>query len=356
VSESLVLIFVAAAQSAFFVLLVMMLVINRARRRSRERRETAAAANFAEPLRRWLLGIGDVRQVAAALRKMPPRIALRQATVAATSRVAPAQLGELARVLRGERWVGRVLARGRSHFWWRRLEAARFLSLVAGLGDRTLLRRLLSDPHPAVQAAATRCLARISDPGLVAHVLERLPDRGAVVRLFQAEVLRDVLRHAVPDLLRRLRPETPAAKLEVWITIAEVVGDPQCLAAATTLHGHTDATVRVAIARALRHYFHPDASAALVRLIGDTDWRVRVQAARSLGAIGGAHEVPCLVAAMSDRVWWVRYRAALALAQLGDLGRRALREAGELRDPYAREMAAMVEGLSPGAAAELAEA
>jgi hypothetical protein len=355
-SESFVLALIAIAQSAFFVLLVVMLIVNRARRRSRERREAAAATRFAEPLRRWILGTGDVRQVTVALRQMSPRIALRQATVAATSRVAPAQLGELARALRGERWVARVLDRARSRFWWRRLEAARFLSLVAGVGDRTLLRRLLSDPHPAVQAAATRCLARISDPGLVAHVLERLPDRGAVVRLFQAEVLRDVLRHAVPDLLRRLRPDAPAAKLEVWVTIAEVLGDPQGLAAVVPLQGHPDATVRLAVARALGHYFHPDASAALSRLIADTDWRVRVQAARALGAIGGAADVPCLVSAMSDRVWWVRYRAALALAQLGDAGRRALRDVDQLRDPYAREMAAMVEGLPQSALAELAEA
>jgi HEAT repeat protein len=113
--------------------------------------------------------------------------------------------------------------------------------------------------------------------------------------------------------------------------------------------------VRIAVARALKRYFHPDAEPALLELLGDYDWRVRGQAARALGVVGTEGAIPALVVALGDRSWWVRFRSALAISQLGEPGRRALRESRDLPDRYAREMVAMVSGLSEGGIVELAE-
>ncbi|HUF28298.1 MAG TPA: HEAT repeat domain-containing protein [Gemmatimonadaceae bacterium] len=356
VRDQAILIIVAACQAAFFTLLVLLVFVNRARRMRQARRAALAASHVAEPLQRWVLGTARAGEVADALRALPPPDALEQITLAVASRVAPGQLAELARAVREEPWVRRVLAQSSSRWWWRRLDAARLLAIVASMRDRALLRRLLDDPHPAVQAAATASLYRLGDSVLIEHVLDTLHTRCTVVRVFQLGVLRTAWKDAAPALLARLRPDAPVAKLEVWITLAESFGDPHCLGALLALRHHPLAQVRISTARALRGYFHADAEAALGELIADDDWRVRAQAARALGAIGAAGAVPDLVRALADRSWWVRFRAALALAQLKEPGRRALRDARALPDRYAADMAAMVSGLSDGAVVELAEA
>jgi hypothetical protein len=356
VTDSLVLAVVALSQLAFFALLVLLVFVNRARSARRDRRAALAASHVAEPLRRWVLGTARISDVTAALRRLSPHDALEQTTLAVGARVAPEQAAELARALREERWVRRLLRQAKSRWWWRRLDAARLLGVVASLRDRSLLYRLLGDEHPAVQAAASACLTRMGDSVLIEHVLDSLHTRCAVVRVFQLGVLRQAWKDVVPALLRRLGPGAPIARLEVWISLAESIGDSRCIEPLVALRHHPQAQVRISTARALRRFFHADAAAALREMIGDDDWRVRAQAARALGVISATAAEPDLVRALEDRSWWVRFRAALALAQLGETGRRALRIARQLPDRYAADMAAMVSGLSDGAVVELAEA
>jgi HEAT repeat protein len=181
-----------------------------------------------------------------------------------------------------------------------------------------------------------------------------MPDRSPAVRLMQAEVLRSVWRLAARPLLKRLQVHGPARRLEVWVQLAEAIGEPQCLAAAAALHRHPDAVVRAAVARALRRFPHPNAAAALAERITDPEWRVRAEAARSLAAVASTEAVPLLVTALSDRAWTVRLRAAVALAELGEPGQQALEAAKERReDRYARDMAIMVTALSQGTITEL---
>ena len=355
-TESVILGVIALGQSVFFALLVVLVLANRARTDARARRAAAVAAHAAEPLRHWLVGTGSAIRVGTAFRQLPPELA-REQIILVAARLAPSQLTELTRVLRSESWVVRTVARARSVFWWRRLEAARLLAVVAAPRDRMTVRRLLADPHPAVQAAAAKCLARVDDEALIADVIERMPDRPPFVRLYQAEVLRSVWRLAARPLLRRLRARGDAQRLEVWIQVAEAIGEPQCLAAAAALHRHPDANVRAAVARALRRFPHPSTTAALMERIADPEWRVRAEAARALGAVAGAVAIPKLAAALSDRAWVVRLRAALALAELGPPGGEALEAAAQRRDdPYARDMAIMVRELSDGTVAELGAA
>jgi HEAT repeat protein len=355
-TESVVLSVIALAQAAFFALLVVLLVAARARGQARARRDAAAVLHSAEPLRHWLVGTGSAVRVGSAFRRLPPEMA-REQVILISARVAPSQLHELTRVLRSESWVVRTITRARSIFWWRRLEAARLLAVVAAPRDKLTVRRLIADRHPAVQSAATNCLTRLDDEGLIADVIDRMPDRSPAVRLCQAEVLRSVWRLAARPLLRRLQTRAAPQRLEVWIQVAEAIGDPQCLAAAAALHRHPDSSVRAAVARALRRFPHPNTSAALAERIVDPEWRVRAEAARSLAAVASTDAVPLLARALSDRAWNVRLRAALALAELGEPGRQALDAAAKLPDdPYARDMAIMVSALADGTVAELGAA
>jgi HEAT repeat protein len=230
------------------------------------------------------------------------------------------------------------------------------LSVVGSVRDRVLLRQLLGDKHAAVQAAASTCLTRVGDHALVEHVLDTLHTRPPIVRAFQLRILRENWKHTVPALLERLVPVAPMAKLQVWISLAETLGDARCLAPLIGFCNHPVVEMRISAARAIRRYMHPDAEAVLRDMMRDTDWRVRAQAARGLGTIGATEAVADLSSALADRSWWVRFRSALALAQLGELGRRALRIARERPDRFAADMASMVSGLSDGAVMELAEA
>ncbi len=271
-------------------------------------------------------------------------------------RVAPERQEALATALRDERWVVRGLDGARSRQWWRRLAAVRLLAVVGTEAHRALLRRLLLDKHPAVQLAAASCLARVADAELVSLVVETLPGRPVAVRHYLFGALRQCWTHTVPLVATRLRPDTPPRRLEVWINLAEALATPGVLAPLLRLAEHTDADVRLAVARALKHYFHQDTPPVLLVLLRDPDWRVRAQAARSIGVLRVNDAVAPLGVLLGDQAWWVRFRAALSLAQLGEPGRRMLREARAGNDRYASEMATMISGLSGGGVLELAEA
>lgn len=243
----------------------------------------------------------------------------------------------------------------RSPLWWRRAEAARLSGSVARLGDRELLRRLLDDPHPAVQCAATTSLEPLVDAVIVGELLDRLPERSMAVRLQQSRLLNDALALTTPALLHRLSADASPRRLKSWIALVESIRSPALFARVAQLHSHPDPLIRLSVARALKRYRNPEAEEVLLIALHDHDWRVRAVAARSLGTLGNASAVPRLAVGMRDVRWWVRFRCGLALAQLGDEGRRTLVDARRDADRYAGEMATMISGLSPDSVLELAE-
>lgn len=242
-----------------------------------------------------------------------------------------------------------------SRYWWRRAEAARRSGEVARLGDRELLNRLLDDPHPAVQSAATASLAPLVDASLVARLLDRLPERPMAIRLQQFGLLRDALPLTSAALMDRLTLDAPPRRLKSWIALVETLDSPELLARVASLHSHPEPLIRLSVARALRHYRQAEAEEMLLIALHDHDWRVRAVAARSLGRHGDASAVTRLAAGLRDVRWWVRFRCGLALAQLGAAGRGALDDARHDVDRYAAEMATMIGGLSPDSVIELSE-
>ena len=346
---------IAIAQGVFLVALVLLMLGNRARRRHHGRDAKRLAAMVADTFTQWLLGNTTTDTVVRQLRSVDPEVALEQAMEAVAKRVPPERRDELVAELRGEAWVAHFLARATSRVWWRRLEAARTLTVAGVAGDRALLRRLLADEHPAVQLAAAGALDRIADADLVGDALDSLADRPIVVRRIQVQALLRIWARTGPVLLARLRSAAPARQLESWVTMAELSADPACVTAAADLAAHPDRDVRAAVARALRHYFSPRLKETLSILLRDPEWPVRAAASRTAGAMADVALLPALRDATGDRAWWVRFRAALALAQMGEPGRRVLREVRDGDDPFARDMATMVSGLSDGGVLELAE-
>jgi len=343
-------------QATFLVVLMAYLAANRARMSRLTRRETAVAASLTEPLHAFLLGKGSAVEVCAHLGVLGPDQALEQLTRLSALRVAAERQDALATALLKEQWVQRGLKGARSPRWWKRLAAVRLLAAVGQQSHRAVLRRLLLDRHPAVQLAAASCLGRVADSDLVSLVVETLPGRPIAVQHYLFSALKQCWQHTVPLVSRRLRADTPADRLEVWINLAEALATPAVLAPVLRLSTHPNGDVRLAVARALKHYFHPETPDVLYALLADEDWRVRAQAARALGVLKITEAVGPLGALLRDRAWWVRFRAALSLAQLGEPGRRMLREARVGGDRYASEMATMISGLSGGGVLELADA
>lgn len=328
-------------------------------RRRTERRRAARARTpraVAEPVQRWLVGEGHVRDVAALLAARPADEALEQLLALATSRAQPSQREELRDAMRSEPWVQATLAGATARSWSRRCDAARLLSVVGSERDRVLLQQLLDDAHPAVQGAAASCLPYMADRGVIAYVLDGLPERSMIVRLHQFAMLERTLRLALPLLLERLVAESRPRMLKTWISLAETIGSPELLERVSALHNHPDPLIRLSVARALRRSTPSDAEEVLLISLRDPDWRVRAVAARSLAALGTVSAVPRLATGMRDVRWRVRFRCGLALAQLGDSGARALAESRLDTDRFAAEMAAMISALTPDSVAELAEA
>lgn len=352
-TKAFVLWLMVIVQTVFLAWTLLFLVVARARRWSERKAEARAREFLAEPTRQVMLGEATVTVLAQALRQLTPRIAARHLMDLAGSRLSPDVRDALATMVRGDAWVANVLIHASSRWWWRRLDAARLLAVVAGEHDAPIVERMLLDPHAAVVSAITPALARAVHPRLIAAVLDTMHRRPAAVRLQQGATLRHHWQIAEPLLAERLRRGADAARLRFWIELADTLDSPVCLIEALRFSSHPSAEVRIAAARAYGKCFDPDAVTALLRMLRDPDWRIRVQAARSLGALRTEAAIDPLVAAMTDESWWVRFRAALALATLGETGCDELRRISGSDDEFTRDMAQFVEGLPEGSRIEL---
>ncbi|MBI1810153.1 MAG: HEAT repeat domain-containing protein, partial [Gemmatimonadetes bacterium] len=223
---------------------------------------------------------------------------------------------------------------------------------VGTAGDRQLLGTLLADPHPAVAVAAVSALPGVADDGLVAQVVDAYPSLSPFVRGFLDLTLRELREPVTRALVSRMRMDAPTLALARRIALAEALDLLPVLDQAMALRGHVDADVRAAVARAARRLPRDATVQLLARMTRDADVTVRVEAARSLGELGPG-SVPFLGGALHDTSWRVRRQAALSLALLGERGRLALREARADADPYVRDIASLVSGLSDGALLEI---
>jgi hypothetical protein len=343
---------VAAAQGLLLAALLILIVLNRWFRVRRRAALSPRRAAIEATLQRWQLGEPMLPDVVRGLGALPAPVAI-DVLIAWASRVSGERWSELAEALRGELWAKLLRADASSVRWWKRLDCARFLSVVATPLDVVRVRRLLLDPHPAVHIAAVATLERLQSATLTAAALEKLPQLTPTVHAYYANMLRRS-RAGVVDLLRKQLRSLQEAGLARYAEFAARLEDPSLREPLTALGAHPDGDVRVQVARGLGGFPHAESVAALRRLIIDGEWEVRAQAARSLGRIADAATLPLLVAALGDSEWWVRMRAALALTRFGPAGRDALLKAEVGPLAAARDMARLILGLAPQALAEFA--
>jgi HEAT repeat protein len=345
---------IGASQVGFVALAVVLEYARRSRKR------VAAGAMQADDVstasasaRRLLSGDLGAVEVLAALRSAARADTAQALVWLGIERVRPMERSALAAMLRQEQWVSDTVNGARSRLWWKRLAAARTLSLVASQNDRDTILALLSDSHPAVQSAATACLAKYADRELLIRVIDGLSLASPAVRTYQLGVLGGYALIVGPMLLDRIRSDAPPHKLYAYIHAAAQLDDARCMARVADLSTHPHPEVRVAVARVLRSKPGDVVHVKLLSMLRDPDWRVRAQAARGLSAIVDDRSVKELVRALTDPNWWVRVRAGLGLASMGPPVREGLSTALENSDRYARDMAMLVSGLSEASVAEL---
>lgn len=344
---------IAIVQGVFLFFLVTFVAVRRRYDRQRRAAFVAGQAALAGPLRDWIVAGAHPEPVVRALRALPSGTAVGYVALLARQTIPESQRDELAVALRNEPWIRSAVAQRTSRFWWRRLEAARALSIVGTPRDRASVLDLVRDPHPAVQVAAASALPRVADASVYGTVVDELDRQPKVVRQFLTSVLRQVAPLAAAPLAHRIRGGSAANELASWIELAAALDDPRAIEAVFGHLAHPQGHVRRAVARTLGRSAGPETARALATLVTDRDARVRAAAARSLGELGAGASAPLLAPLVADPVWQVRLYAALALAQLGERGRAVLRAAREGNDRFARDMATMVSGLSDGAVLEM---
>ncbi len=350
------LVLVAALQLAFIVMTFALLLVTRFRGSRWRARGKEAELALVDPLQRIMLGDDRGESLAAALGRLPRDVAVRELIGFGGTRLSPEQRSTLALLVRRAPWVEQTLAQASSRHWWKRMEAARLLVMVCDEGDERIVERLVTDRHAAVASAATAAIAGCASAALVDAIVGELPFRPGTVRLQQCTALRSHSVVANDAVVAALSRPASVVQLRAWTQLAEVLGTPEALAAVVPLASHADPEVRTSTARALRSCFSPEGAEAVSRLLKDVDWRVRAAAARAVGALNVRGAIPMLSESMHDESWWVRFRAGLALADLSVAGRAALAEARNSPDPFARDMATLIEGLSDGSRLDLTSA
>ena len=350
------LLIVGLLQAAFFLLLLVFLLI----RRAQNRRTTGAVdlirAGLTGPLRAWLVDGGEPEALLRELRRMPEESAVGFLALLAKQTLPVSDAQALRARLLQEGWVRAALARWDSRFWWRRLEAARALALMATPDDRDRVLRLLGDEQPVVQIAACAALPRVMDDIAIARILDGMERYPKVVRQGITLVCQPIAHLVGPALAERIATGQRRHEVATWIEFAEAINNIAALEAALTRVDEDFVAIRRTTAKALRRLPGRESEAALVRLLKDPDASVRAAAARTLGLIGVRGVVKPLTALLADPVWIVCVRAAVSLAQMGEAGKDALRAAREGTDRYARDMASMVSDLSEGALLDLGDA
>jgi len=236
----------------------------------------------------------------------------------------------------------------KSRWWWRRVYAARSLTML-GAGV-SLMERLLGDRHPRVRAQAADWAATHPSPEVISALLKLLEDPAKFCRFAaQNSLLR--MGAVVAPWLAAYIGDPAAQRLEPALEVAVGLADSRFLSAARGLCREGSVPVRTLATTLLGQIGGEEAAQALHERLSDPEASVRSAAARGLGKLAEWPAAPALARALRDPAWDVRREAGLALRAMGGPGILLLRRALSDADAFAADMARQVLGIPASALA-----
>ncbi|MGE0826943.1 MAG: HEAT repeat domain-containing protein [Candidatus Binatia bacterium] len=231
----------------------------------------------------------------------------------------------------------------RSRLWWRRLRAARLITLLGGR-EATMLPLML-DRNSYVRAQAAEWATNRPENATIEILLALLGDSDGLCRFAVQDSLSRMGSAVVERLAAYLSSHSGSevrAALEIGVNLA----DPQLLAPTVTLSRDRLPQVRSLAATLLGSLGGSQAVDTLFDLLSDDEASVRAAAARALGKLSHWPAAAKLAPLLHDSVWEVRKEAGLALVALGAPGVLFLRRALKDIDQSAADMARYVLDLS----------
>jgi hypothetical protein len=232
---------------------------------------------------------------------------------------------DIALLLRATDWFRRVRRRTSSRLWWRRLDSARALSLVAVDADLSLARALLGDRHHVVRLAAFRILGRVPNPELLCEVFKSALDAPPILRRYLFDILQTHDRAVVETVLETLVRIEDHNAVCVALEYVGETADPIYMDAVLELIGANVSDIRAAAAKAVAVFPHRRSATSLLAQLDDVDPDVRETVCDSLGRIGAVEAAAALGGRLGDADRRVRLAAGIALRRVGVPGVRVLR-------------------------------
>lgn len=341
---------IAVLQAIFLVLLIGVLLAERTVLNRRHEQLARDRRRFVSAMHRHVR-YGRSEEAEEVLRECP------LAVISSVLQSLAVQLGgdeweRIVEIVHESPRMEEIRSRGSSRRWWRRLESARLLALLATEEDTELVHQLVNDRHAAVEIAAAGALDRIPSEQLVGAVLDRAVEAGGVVASYLIDLLCTNKSSLLSVLMHRLSEPRSDEELAMVMNLASELGIPSLIGYVAVHAEHENIEVRIATVRALGAFPHPVSSRALRLRLRDARWQVRAQAAAALGSICAIEAADELAAALTDTSWWVRLRSGLSLRRLGPTGSARLGAISPDADPFAYDMAQYVMGLSDSAMAE----
>ncbi len=251
-------------------------------------------------------------------------------------------------------WFRIVLSRSGSRFWWRRLDAAHGLSVLARPSDEIRLLRLLGDAHAVVRLATVPSLRRVPSQTLVRAALDLADSGRTPIQHYVVETVSRLPGLNLASLRVRLAGGVDPRETRALLDLAACLGLPDLLPAVLDCLQHPVLEVRIGAVRALSRFPHQKVTKALVLALSDPEWQIRAQAATALGVIGARDAARPLFRLLNDHSWWVRLRSGVALRLIGEPGIQMLEGVRPSYDRFAADMARYVLGLDDGALGEFA--
>lgn len=239
---------------------------------------------------------------------------------------------------RPEGFVHRI---GRLHFLLR-AQSADYLGIIRDRESWPILVKALDDPHPDVQAVASRALAAIAEPKCFPALLDRLhaivlkPSAAISLRsvksalvsfpLQEAGRLLPSLEHAHPrirflavDIIREM-VEREAAREEEFTLDTTIFGADLAEVFLTRCAYDDNPDVRARVAPVVAYLEDERATPVLLTLLEDPLWFVRLHVVRALAKRKFLSQVEQIAPRLTDAHWTVREAAARTLLVFGRVG------------------------------------